>query len=59
MIFQEIFKMISWEIFDPWLPIVVSTLFTILLTCYTFRCSFKTAMEYSRHELMKTIDQME
>ena len=59
MIFREIFKMISWEIFDPWLPILVSTLFTILLTCYTFRCSFETAMEYSRHELMKTIDQME
>jgi len=30
-------KMISWEIFDPWLPFVVSTLFTVLLSCYTFR----------------------
>ena len=38
-------KTISWEIFDPWLPFVVSTLFTILLSCYTFRCSFKITME--------------
>jgi len=29
--------MISWEIFDPWLPFALSTLFTILITCYTFR----------------------
>jgi len=35
--------MISWEIFDPWLPIVVSTLFTILLTCYTFRYMMKSS----------------
>jgi len=37
MISWEIVKTISWEIFDPWLPFVVSTLFTVLLSCYTFR----------------------
>merc|ERR1719270_1893469 len=37
MIMSEILKMVSWEIFDPWLPFAVSTLFTVLVSCYTFR----------------------
>jgi len=37
MITSEILKLVSWEIFDPWLPFAVSTLFTVLVSCYTFR----------------------
>ena len=41
MITSEILKLVSWEIFDPWLPFAVSTLFTVLVSCYTFRLTLR------------------
>ena len=48
MITSEILKLVSWEIFDPWLPFAVSTLFTVLVSCYTFRLPFQPLKENKR-----------